>query len=320
MRPRLLVILSPPRSFSSVVSTMIGQHPELYCFPELHLFVGDTVGQVLARERRTRDRHAGPPGVLRSLAQLHHGRQTTGTILQSSVWLLERMDWPVKELLDHLLERVAPRIGVEKSPVTCTNRDFIRRAHACYPDACYLHLTRHPVSTRQSMDELAGGRMRKQGEVSQKALFEPDNLLTWYQMHRNIDLFAATLPPGQFMRVKGEDLLSEPDLYLPQIAEWLGVRTDREAIEEMKHPENSPYASVGPAPAFGGNDPKFMRSPRLRPGRVTEPSLSRFLAETEPRWLSPRGESLLSEMGVRFRSDAEVVAALEGMAWKMGYE
>ena len=89
-----------------------------------------------------------------------------------------------------------------------------------------------------------------------------DRLIGWHHMHTNILRFTSTLPLGQSLRVKGEDILSEPDLYLPQIAEWLGIRTDREAIEAMKHPENSPYARVGPEIARGGNDPKFMRSPK----------------------------------------------------------
>lgn len=320
MKPKLLIILSPPRSFSSVVSTMIGQHPELYCFPELHLFVADTVGQILDREERRGRNYAGPPGVLRALAQLHHGKQTTGTIIKSGAWLLDRRDWSVKELVDHLLEQVSPMIGVEKSPVTCMNPGFIRRAYSCYPDACYLHLTRHPVSTCKSMEEYFNERKRVQKRGGRNELLELDNLLIWYAMHRNVYEFASILPPGQFMRIKGEDLLSAPDVYLPQVADWLGVRTDLEAIDDMMHPENSPYACVGPAPARSGNDVKFMRSPQLRPGRVKEPSLSRFLDETEHLWLSAQGEAVLGEIGVRFRSDAEVVTAIEGMAQKMGYE
>ena len=47
-----LIILSPPRSFSSVISTMIGQHPQIYGFPELHLFSGETLGDILEREAK----------------------------------------------------------------------------------------------------------------------------------------------------------------------------------------------------------------------------------------------------------------------------
>jgi hypothetical protein len=79
------------------------------------------------------------------------------------------------------------------------------------------------------------------------------------------------------MRIKGEDLLSNPDLYLSQIAEWLNISTSPEAIASMKHPENSPYAYVGPFPCPGGNDAKFMRNPILRQGIVKEPCLRDFL-------------------------------------------
>jgi hypothetical protein len=61
-----------------------------------------------------------------------------------------------------------------------------------------------------------------------------DRLIGWHHMHTNILRFTSILSLGQSLRVKGEDILSEPDLYLPQIAEWLGIRTDREAIEAME--------------------------------------------------------------------------------------
>ena len=63
--PTPLLILSPPRSFSSVVSTMLGQHPEMYGFPELP-FMGDTVREVIALKREHKVGHAIPPGLLRS--------------------------------------------------------------------------------------------------------------------------------------------------------------------------------------------------------------------------------------------------------------
>ena len=36
-------VLAAPRSFSSVVCAMLGQHPELHGLPETHLFVDDTM-------------------------------------------------------------------------------------------------------------------------------------------------------------------------------------------------------------------------------------------------------------------------------------
>ena len=42
----LVIMLGPPRSFTSVVSAMVGQHPQLYGLPEVHLFTTETVGEL----------------------------------------------------------------------------------------------------------------------------------------------------------------------------------------------------------------------------------------------------------------------------------
>ncbi|MBT8419653.1 MAG: sulfotransferase [Gammaproteobacteria bacterium] len=317
MTNRPLIILSPPRSFSSVVSTMLGQHPELYGFPELHLFVGDTVREVLDREYK-HGNYGGPPGVLRTLAQLHDGVQTSATILRAIGWLIGHQDWGSKALLDYLLEKVAPRIGVEKSPVTCARPLWIERAYTSYPQAYYLHLTRHPVPTRQSMAEFFENNRRRKGRTSGRDDMM-DRLMSWYIMHNNIASFTNGLPTGQTLRVRGEDILSEPDTYLPQICEWLGIRTDREAILAMKHPELSPYALPGPMPAPGGNDPKFMQSPALRVGRIREPSFDAFIESTQVQWLSEALREEFEEIGLSLATEREVADEVADFAHHLGY-
>ncbi len=318
----ILIFLSPPRSFSSVVSTMIGEHPDLYGFPELHLFMGDTVLEVIEMERKkTIGRYTGPPGLLRALSQLHDGIQTAGSIVRASSWLLERSDWSVKKLLDYMLEKVSPQMGVEKSPVTVIKPLYIERAYALYPNAYFLHLIRHPVSARKSMVEFREnrpGKISKQDSESDSKM-KIDRFLAWYSMHQNIIRFTNSLPLGQCMRIKGEDVLSEPDVYLRQISEWLGIRTDKEAIEAMQHPENSPYAYVGPELARGGNDSKFMRSPSLRHGRVREPSLADFLAKEDLKWFGDDFIKLIHDAKLEPLADKEVVEELVNFAQCMGY-
>jgi hypothetical protein len=318
--PKILIMLSPPRSFSSVVSTIIGEHPDLYGFPELRIFVGDTVQDLIDFEKSNNKRHpAGPPGLLRTLAQIHDGVQTNGTALRAIGWLNERRDWSSKKLMDYLLEAVSPKIGLEKSPVTSQKTVFLERVYTYYPDAYYLHLTRHPVSTRSSWGEFVENKAkrRKAGGRSERM----DRLVGWHHMHTNILQFTATLPLGQTLRVKGEDILSEPDVYLPQIAEWLGIRTDREAIEAMKHPENSPYASLGPDVAQGGNDPKFIRSPKLRGGRIKEPSLAAFFESGYPQWFPVDGplSRAAGRSGLKFAPGEKFAGELLELAHIFGY-
>lgn len=42
----------------------------------------------------------------------------------------------------------------------------------------------------------------------------------------------------------------------------------------MLHPEDSPYACLGPFGAHLGNDINFLRSPAFRPGGVASPGLT----------------------------------------------
>ena len=320
MAEKFLIILSPPRSFSSVVSTMIGQHPQLYGFPELHLFIGDTVESVLDREHRVGN-FFGPPGVIRTIAELVFGRQTNATVVKAIGWLAERRHWSTKRLMDLFRELVDPKIAMEKSPVTSLQPVFIERAYAFYPDAYYLHLTRHPVSTRKSLIEFREmQRERRPAGIEIPLRDHPvDGLLVWHRFHKNILDFTRTLPVGQSIRVKGEDVLSEPDLYLPQIAEWLGVRTDRVAIDAMKHPEASPYAYRGPTPGDGGNDPNFMRSPKLRPGKISEPSLTDFLTRADIDWLRNDLAETLKEDGFRLSAEEAIMDEIIGMSHSIGY-
>lgn len=328
----LLIILCPPRSFSSVVSTMIGQHPELYGFPELHLFSDDTVNDVLeGQEKRGKP---APAGLVRVLAQELYGAQTTRTTLAAIDWIRERRAWSTKAMFDHLIEMIHPRIGVEKSPGTSSKPRFLERAHSSYPDAYFLHLTRHPISARGSIEEFFGAKITKQSRRTGKedmatekrasARASMDSLLVWYRMHANILRFSNGLPAGQFMRIKGEDVLSEPDVYLPQIADWMGLSTAPEAIERMKHPEDSPYAYTGPSPVYGGNDPKFMRNPRLRPGRVREPSLKKYVAENAWSFATPEFKdslrAMLEENGTPLVTDQEFMNDITEIAHIMGYQ
>jgi hypothetical protein len=292
----LLIVLAPPRSFSSVVGGMLGQHPDLYGFPELNLFSAETIGRLQMAYRRAGDqaRH----GLLRSLAELHDGDQTEATVDAAQAWVDAHRRWTTKQVFDHLLEQVHPKIGVEKSPRTVMKLEYLERAYALYPGAQYLHLTRHPRSTAVSQVNITS-RNEEWGGRLDASRINPDRW--WLRAQENILQVTSRMAPGQCMRIKGEELLAEPDLYLPQIAEWLGVRTDAEAIEQMKHPETSPYASIGPDNAKYGNDINFLNSPEFRPRaeKTEEPDLESPLEWAPERRFSAEVVKLAREYGYR---------------------
>lgn len=241
---------------------MVGQHPELYGFPELSLFAEETVGglEALLRAHSPFD-FRYPPGLLRSLAQLHEGTQSAKGIERAQSWLDARRDWSAHRLYHYLLEQVHPRVGVDKSPQTAVTPGYLRRAIEMYPHARFLHLTRHPVAAVRSLQR----HLRPGGCPPAECVWY------WLYVHRNIQKFTRRLPEQQVLRVRGEELLTHPKAVLPRIAAWLGVRTDAVAIQAMMRPEDSPYAQLGPENAQLGNDPSFLESPQLRRPEPTPP-------------------------------------------------
>ena len=294
---RLMMILAPPRSFSSLVSTMIGQHPEIYGFPELHLMVRDTLGDVMRWERR-RDKWLGPPGMLRAMAELMYGGQTAENVFEATNWLEERLDWRAEDVMNVIMDKAEEVAGtpvcLEKTPTLSFLPNALERVRDAWPDALYVHVTRHPVNLKKSMDEFILNNPRLDDEEKQARL---DHAMTaWPVTQRNILDFCSSLEPGQYLRIRGEDVLADARTVMTQVAEWAGLRTDDAAIAAMLRPEESPYASLGPPNAAFGNDPKFISSPKLRPGMPRMGSLAQYLDTGEGRTLSPDRKSYLAQL------------------------
>ena len=241
---------------------MLGQHPELAGLPELKLFCYSTLAELetsLPDYWRRRGVTHRSPGLLRAVALLLFGGQTAETLREARQWLEARSHWPGASILDVLLARLHPRSAVEKSPEHVLDDVTLERMAAAYPAARYVHLTRHPISTQRSMQEY-----RKRLAPTDPQIGEPmAGIESWYEVHRRILLFTASLPAVRHFRVRAEDVLNQSDGTLRAIAGWLGVRTDESAIEAMKHPELSPFADAGPPElgVAGGNDPGFLRDP-----------------------------------------------------------
>jgi hypothetical protein len=198
MTDPILIILAGPRSFSSVVSAMLGQHPQMYGLMELNLFAADTVANMLRGYRMAGDqaRH----GLLRVLAQLHHGEQTPETIDAAQQWLMKQRNQTTKAIMDHIIDMVSPKIAVEKSPRITFRPDHLARAAEMYPGAFFLHLTRHPRTMCQSQIKITSRNQQWGGKLDSKQI-KPQNW--WMATQNNILQFSETLAEGQYMRIKG---------------------------------------------------------------------------------------------------------------------
>jgi hypothetical protein len=310
--PDPLFILSPPRCFTSVVCAMLGQHQQMYGLLETGLFNAPTMR--LWWESR---RHVG---LLRCVAQLFYGEQTETSVTQAEAWLKRRLSFSTAYVFEEIAARVAPRMLVEKTPAMVFDLDTLERTYEMFPRARYLHLLRHPrghghsvmnhvlhVAAEQdkapprwlqhitAADEGEDQQPRRRRRA-QPGLRDPQ--WDWFTLHNNILTFLENVPPEQKLTMRGEDLLADPDPNLRTLTRWLGIRSDDEVIDAMKHPERGPYSFIGPPNARFGTSRYFLEKPALRPDRGKPLSLQGPLVWREDgAWFAPQVRRLALSFG-----------------------
>ncbi len=274
MNPNPLFILAPPRSFTSVICGIIGSHPQMYALPEVNLFAADDYDGLTEAVYSLRPgfRH----GLLRAIAELGLGDQSVENIDAAGSYLEENHALPGGEIFADLAAWAAPRALVDKSPLYVYTQESLERIDQAFPNARYLHLTRHPRGTCESVFKLRekvqktlgrfqgfAGRRNNNDTYNKLAEIEdPESL--WLEPHKRIMKFLANVPVERRLWLRGEEFMGNPDAHLPLICEWLEIDTDQDSLEAMKHPEDSPYACLGPTNARFGNDPSYLEAPELR--------------------------------------------------------
>ncbi|WP_081806521.1 sulfotransferase family protein [Actibacterium atlanticum] len=261
--PQPIFVVALPKSYTSVFSGMLGQHPNLMTTPELNIFVGDTIQQWADQPSA----NIFCDGLIRTVAQLFFGAQTPQTVQQALDWLQSRASWSVQQLMDALREAAAPAALIDQSPIYMQKPAFLQRILTNYPDARFIHLTRNPVSWVRSMEKwgIYGEEIMRMFAASEVGLtHQPAPLDLWHAAYTGIDRLMEGLRPEQHIKIYGEDVVTRPKEAMKQVLDWLDLPAEEAHLEAMMHPEESIFAGWGPMGARGGNNPDFLTAPQLR--------------------------------------------------------
>lgn len=298
-----LFLLAPPRSYTSLVNAMLGQHPQAFGLPELCLFNverlvdmwrGSQQGEVA--ENGSMVRH----GILRAVAEIYCGEQSTATTNMALRWCCAREFKDTGEVFREIVDKLHPLVAVEKSPSYTMSVKRMQAMLRAFPEARFLHLTRHPIAQCKSLMAINDGafaiKVNAFDITEDRALIEP--AIAWHDINLNILDFLDEVPPEQQLRMRGEDIMAEPEKALAAICRWVGLRDDAEAVADMMHPERSPFACFGPVTAMFGNDPNFLSGPTFRPHKPKIPSLDAKVPwRDDGQGLHPRVKALAREFG-----------------------
>lgn len=181
-----LFILASPRSFTSLISAMLGQHPQAYAVPELNLFAQEKLEDLINTMKGLY--RFKLHGLLRTVAQLYTGEQSLITIEMANRWVLKHADRSTGEIYHQLCAKVAPRIIIDKSPLYGTRIECLNRIIQNFPNAYFLHLVRHPRTQGNSIMNIDDGKMAILSKSIDYSTNPPtiDPQYLWLRMQRNI--------------------------------------------------------------------------------------------------------------------------------------
>ncbi|MBK1989422.1 sulfotransferase [Sphaerospermopsis aphanizomenoides BCCUSP55] len=270
--PHPVIILASPRSFTSLVCAMLGQHPEAYGVPEINLFVKETLQELVDVSRGARQFILH--GLLRTIAQLYSGEQTIESVAMAQRWITQRLDYNTADIYWHLCNKIAPLRIIDKSPAYPKQATTLQRIHKTFPNAFYLYITRHPREQGKSMMKAPQAVAELAVADSVDYSLDPpiiDPQYEWYRTQSRILEFLNTIPSDQHMFIRGEEIISNPETYLDKICHRLGLSWNEAAYQAMLQTEKSSYACMGPYGTEWGNNPGFQKSPIFRPS-ASKPS------------------------------------------------
>ena len=297
-----IFLLAPPRSYTSLVNAMLGQHPQAFGLPEMCLFNVDRLVELWQgsktqfSENGSMVRH----GLLRAVAEIYGGEQRSSTVNMAFSWASRREALSSGEVFREIVDKLHPLVAVDKSPSYTMSVRRMQAAHRAFPDARFVHLVRHPVGQCKSLMAINDGAFALKMEAFELgedyALLEPQ--IAWHDININILNFLDEVPAERKMCVRGEEIMAEPRRHLAQIARWAGLRDDEQAVDEMMHPERSPFACFGPINALFGNDPNFLAGPTFRPHKPKVPRLREPVPwRTDGKGLYPEVIAMAREFG-----------------------
>jgi sulfotransferase family protein len=291
-----IFILAAPHSLSSLLSAALGQHPEVYATPGLHLHGGALVGESIANARNEQPTQIH--SLLRTIAHLYSSEQTVESVVMARRWLRRRDRLPSDEVYREICQKAAPRLVIERCPIQTGAATILHSMGTAFPSARFIYLVRHPfaqgkaaLSDLQNTKKLI--RDHRENNVESPEL---DPQFAWFETQITIFEFLETIPKERQWHLRVEDLVTEPSTVLSDLCSWLGLAWSSDILRGMLAFENSPFYGPGPFNAPCGYDP-ILRTLSPWPSLPTEPPLESELPWRKKIGLAPQALELAQALG-----------------------
>ncbi|WP_164018759.1 type I polyketide synthase [Pyxidicoccus trucidator] len=209
--PPAAFIFSSARSGSTLLRVMLAGHPKLFCPPELHLLMFDSLRQ---RDAQLSTSHFGK-GLPRALMELCAMDASRADAMVAD-WL-ER-DLSIPDVYRELQRLARPRLFVDKSPSYAEDPATLRRVDEWFSSSYAVVLVRHPYSV---MESYVRNRIGSMGRASGEGPWDQAER-HWLDVNSHLMDFLDEAPrPSHLLRY--EDLMATPEPVLRGLCASLGV-------------------------------------------------------------------------------------------------
>lgn len=275
--PPIIVLGSRPTA-TAIVGAMLGRNPAAFALPQVNLFVGDTLEEVVTAmaDRDQTQVH----GLLRALAYVYGSEQTIISVGMARRWIMRRLSWPTSQVFDELRRLVAPRRLIDKSATYSESERSVERILKASPDAYFVHVVEHPL-TPGAVSSATKRRARRERAGPEA----PHDQLQWLRAQRRIGDLMRAAKPSRLAILRMESLLTEPKVEMTDLCNRLDLPNDQAIVADMLHPENSPFACLGPVGANLGDDPAFLHDPTFPPKSIAGNPPSTRQRKEQPQML-----------------------------------
>jgi acyl carrier protein len=218
----LLFILSTPRAGSTLLRVMLAGHHQIFSPPELHLLPFSDFGERTS-VLKAKNQQFLEEGLVKALCELKGIAVSEAKAITSS-WASEKA--PVKEVYQQLQALCPTKLLVDKSPSYAADVSILRKAEGLDGKPFYIHLVRHPLAV---MESFVRNRFDRLLSIKEDPWLFAAQL--WQAYNENIEKFLLDIPSDRWMRIRYEDLVTQPLSVTRELFLRLGLDFDARVLQ-----------------------------------------------------------------------------------------
>jgi acyl carrier protein len=261
---RIVFVLCPSRSGSTLLRVILAGHPQLFAPPELHLLTYDLLSQRKASLSDELNNHLLNGTIEAIMRAKSCPIEEAEQLMQN----YDSQDLSTASFYALLQEWIGDRVLVDKTPSYSYHPNILKRAESSFfSDAVYIHLLRHPYGMIRSFEDAKLDRLvpfMRSDRFSRREYAE----LSWLVCQQNILEFLSQVPQQRQIQLKFEDLVTSPEPTLTGLCNFLNLDFHPDMLDPYKE-KSQRMTDGGLTVARMSGDLKFHLHDRIEPDAAT---------------------------------------------------